>query len=180
MAFAVRDGQSAPEDARQLLELFCRCVDDRTIYAKNPAAARLLEHVREALQGYLFGSNYKRTGLKGLESAFGLKRKRGRPKADASRNEADELRQMEMAASVLRLRLGGKTHQEAVATTAKRFGWAESIVSAAWKMHRISAVALVKVSRPPDQPWTQEETDRLCVILGDGNKRVLQEIRSIT
>jgi len=174
-AFSVRKGEASREDAKRLLELFCQCVDNRTISARNQVAERLLEHVREAIQGYLSGENCDRKDITKLDSAFGMVRgQRGRPAADSARNEADEPEQMKMAADVLRERLQGKTHQKAVDSVANRWGWASSIIGKAWKRHRLSAV--VSVRNDAQRNWTEEEVDRLRRIL----KPVDQEIRRIT
>jgi hypothetical protein len=104
IAFAIRDGIAKPEDAKRLMAHFCELVERR-----QPLPPRLLEHFREAFRFYL-------DGTKKLESALGVVRKRGRPRRD-------EIKRAEMAAEVLRQRLTGKTHEQALLHTVEEFGW---------------------------------------------------------
>jgi hypothetical protein len=140
IAFASREGRANADDARALLTLFCQCVEHRLISARNPEADRLLEHVREAFRAYLDGD-------RNIESALGLVGKRGRPKADARRNEADVQMQMQMAADVLRHRLNAMSHQDSLAMVEQRFGWGQTIISEAWASYKLSALILLKIDR---------------------------------
>jgi hypothetical protein len=181
MAFAAREGKARRDDAELLLALFCQCVERGEISARSPGADRLLEHVRESLRAYLTG---KRTGnrddkagiaeikIGGIESAFGLARKRGRP-------EADEHSRMQIAADVVRQRLAGISHQEAVEKVAEDVGKAESIVGEAFSAHRCSGVVLAHLDRADDPGWSDTEIKILRTILGVENEAVLAEIRGL-
>jgi hypothetical protein len=153
MAFAVREGRANPDDARALLTLFCQCVEHRLISARNPAADRLLEHVRDALQSYLSGNK------RSIKAAFGLVRKMGRPKAD-------EPMRKNMAAEVLRHRLIGVSHREALERAEKKFGWGQTTISDAWATYPLSAIVLVKLDRGLEG-FTSHEVERICEIFGD-------------
>ena len=159
MAFAARDGEANHDDARILLTLFCRCIEQGTISAHNPAADRLLEHVRGAFQAYL-------EDKRGIEAALGLTRKKGRPAA--RRNEADDDMRVRMATEVLCRRLEGTSHQDALAATAEKFGWSETIVSTAWKDFQLSAIALLQISLGA-RPFTVPERERLTEIFGNND-----------
>jgi hypothetical protein len=78
-----------------------------------------------------------------LDSAFGLLRKKGRP-------EADEQRRIEMAATVLRLRLKNVTHQEALEHAAKKCGSNTATIGEAWRDHLNMALILVRNERSPN------------------------------
>ena len=142
IAFAVRDGIAKPEDARRLLEHFVELVD-----RGKPVSPRLLEHLREAFSAYL-------NGTKSLEQAVGVARKKGRP-------PADEIIRAEMAAEVMRLRLAGISHQQALSETARKYGWAESIISTAWRGHRMSALQLIAAERVNSVPRFAEQEKKL-------------------
>jgi hypothetical protein len=154
MAFAVREGNANPGDARALLILFSQCVEHGLIAARNPVADRLLEHVREAFRAHLSGSQ-------SIQSALGLVRRRGRP------NAADEHMRMQMAAAVLRHRLSGLVHQEALATVEREFGWGQTIIGEAWVKYREAAIVLVRQERG-SQGFTPDEIEHLSKIFGGG------------
>jgi hypothetical protein len=158
MAFAVREGRANKDDARALLTLFCECVEHRLILARNPVADRLLEHVREAFRAYLDGD-------RNIESALGLVGKKGRLKADARRNEADEKMRMQMAADVLRHRLNAMSHQDALAMVEQTFGWGQTTISEAWASYKSSALILVRIDRG-SVGFTSDEIAQLCAIFG--------------
>jgi hypothetical protein len=142
IAFAVRDGIATPEDAKRLVAHFCELIERR-----KPFPPRLLEHFREAFSAYL-------SGTKSLEQALGMARKKGRP-------PADEVIQAKMAAEVMRRRLVGTSHQQALEETAHKYGWAESVISIAWRGHRMSALQLIVVERVNIQPLFTESEKRL-------------------
>jgi hypothetical protein len=170
LAFAVREGRATPDDARALLTLFCQCVEHRLITARNQVADGLLEYVREAFRAYLNGERVgnrdsadKRgvavVKVKSIEVAFGLRRRVGRP-------FADEQKRMEIAARVLRHRLTGMSHQRALSETGGAFHCDESIVSEAWRDHRVSAAVLLSLERQGGPPMTDIEARRLRKALG--------------
>jgi hypothetical protein len=149
IAFAARDGVANPEDAKRLMAHFCDLVERR-----KPLPSRLTEHFREAFTDYL-------DGAKSLEVAFGVKRKKGRPPADAN------LR-IEMAAEVMRHRLAGKSHEKALIHSAVKFGYTETIVSEAWHANRMAALDLVIRERDNhDHQFTDIQKNILRRILHD-------------
>jgi hypothetical protein len=90
------------------------------------------------------------------DSAFGLLRKKGRP-------EADMQMRIKMAADVVRQRLDGVPHQDALDATAKTFGWTKTIIGQAFRDHLCSAVALNRIERP--DPLTPDAKRRLAKML---------------
>jgi hypothetical protein len=154
IAFAARDGTADPDDVRAALLLFCQCSLER-----KAIPARLIGFAAESfcrffeLKGH-YGPD-ERVAMT-LESAFGLARKKGRPKAD-------EQRRIRIAAEVVRLRLSGVSHQEALAGTAETFCCATAVVARAFRDHRMSAVTLVRSEFP--SPPSEDEVTRLEGIL---------------
>lgn len=143
IAWDIREGEASPEDARRLLECFCNAVDE-----KEAIPPELLRHLRDAFQTFLNNG-------KSIEAALGIARRIGRPKADPGVRE-------QMAREVLRLRLDGTSHQDALAAVSERFGWGETIVAEAWRDHQLSAVVLIRLERHLEShPWTPEEVTRL-------------------
>jgi len=129
IAADIRQGRANPTDARRLIEMFCVCVD-----AELPFHRWLLLHLRDSFQCYL--NDEKRS----MGSAFGLKRRRGRP-------NVPEQRQLKFAVEVIRLRLTGMMHQEALEQVAERYGCAESVIGEAYSMQRLPAVAALRNER---------------------------------
>jgi hypothetical protein len=129
IAFAIRDGEANPEDARLLMDLFCESVK------RGAVPDRLMKHFQGSFQRYLD------TGCT-INGALGLTRnKRGAPKRD-------EQRIIELAAALLRARLAGELHQEALETAAAKCGSNETDVGEAWGKHRLAAVMVVRNERP--------------------------------
>jgi hypothetical protein len=146
IACEVRDGEADPDDARRLIAHFCDCLDKG-----ESIPHELVKHFQNAFRAYLDGG---RT----LESALGLVRKKGRPKADEGTRQ-------EMAAEVLRLRLKGMSHQESLESVSEKFGWSSTIIGEAWCTHKFEAVCIVRNERPLDQyPWTSQEVDQLSTM----------------
>ena len=128
IALNVREGKADPCDVRGLIEMYCDLVD-----ADIP-------HPR-GLQVFLRDSFRRCLGKKcSMESAFGLKRRKGRP-------NASEHVQIQIATDVLRLRLQAVLHQEALEQVAQRWGYAESVIGQAYGAHRLSAVAVLRNER---------------------------------
>ncbi len=143
IAWDIREGVASPEDARRLLECFCNVFD-----GKESFPPELLHHLRDAFRAFLDGE-------KTIEAALGIARKKGRPKADP------EMRG-QMATEILRLRLDGTSHQEALATVSEQFGWGETIVADAWREHQLDAIVMIRLERHLEtSPWTPEEVQRL-------------------
>jgi hypothetical protein len=146
IAFAVRDGGAEPEDARRLMQHFCELVD-----RGRQVPPQLLQHFRQSFSAYL-------DGTKKLEAALGVVRKRGRP-------QADENLRREIAAEILRQRLVGKSHEQALMHTATQFGWSETIISEAWKNYKFSAIDLILIERANRHPkFSVSEQKRLANI----------------
>ena len=148
IALKVRDGEAEPSDARKLLEHFCQYVDQESM------PNILLEHLRDSFRSYL-------DGKQSIEGALGLTKKTGRPNADVGNRQ-------QMAAAVLRQRLQGISHQNALAHVATKFAGNKTIVGEAWKAYKLTAIAIVL--QDPDReagkdPWTTEERARLRRIL---------------
>jgi hypothetical protein len=139
----VREGEASPKDARSLLECFCGAVDDR-----EAIPPELLRHLRDAFRAFL---NDEKT----IEAALGIARKTGRPRADP------EIR-MQMAEAILRLRLDGMAHQEALSTVSEQFGWGETIVAEAWRTHQQDAIVLLDLEHwLESDSWTPQALARL-------------------
>jgi len=171
MSLAARDGRAHDQNVRKLLTLFCQCVEHGLISARgNQAADCLLEYVREALRAFLNGSRPGDRGKRGLatiqvrsiEAAFGLVHRRGHP-------EADEDRQIQMAASVWRHRFAGETYEKAVLKAADEFNREESATRRAWRTHRTLGLARIQQDRDW-APWTDAERDCIRKSLGGGIK----------
>ncbi|MGD8617301.1 MAG: hypothetical protein PVI91_16825 [Gammaproteobacteria bacterium] len=149
IAWEIREGDAEPEQARQLLGHFCDLVESRQLVPPE-----LLTYMKDAMRAYLAGE-------KTLESALGLARKRGRPKAD-------QQTRIQMAAEVLRCRLGGMSHQDSLSEVAKNFNKAESVIGEAWADWAQDGLFLLRIERSLDQyPWTPEEVEKLTDIFHD-------------
>ncbi len=149
IAWQVRDDEANPEDAKKLIEQFIDHFDRR-----DPLPPELLRYVRDSFDAYLCGDR------KTLDRAFGLKRKRGRPKAD-------EFDQIAMAAEVLRSRLSGATHQHALSVASRICHRSESVIGEAWTAHQQNGLVQLRLERNHDRyPWSTEEIERLTEIFG--------------
>jgi hypothetical protein len=148
--FDVQAGEANPDDARRLLAHFCNCIDKG-----ERIHPRLLRHLRDSFRAYL---DDRRT----LESALGLVKKKGRPKAD-------ENTRIQMAAEVLRRRLGGMSHQDALCEVALMYEKkSESIIGEAWAEWAEYGLHLLRLERPQKEyPWLPEEVERLIEIFGN-------------
>jgi len=135
-----------------LLELFCQAVERGQIAARDPVAARVTEHVREAFRTHI-------DGARGIKTALSLARRRGR------REEADGEMQMLMAADVLRHRLSGKPQQSALSATEKEFGWGQTAISKAWVRYPQVAIAILRGERG-SIGFTDREREQLRAIFG--------------
>lgn len=150
VAWDIREGVASPEDARRLLECFCNAFDDRESFPPE-----LLHHLRDAFRAFLDGE-------KTIEAALGIARKKGRPKADP------DIRG-QMATEILRLRLDGTSHQEALAAVSERFGWGETIVADAWREYQQEAIVMIRLERSLEENfrWPPEDVQRLDEIFAD-------------
>jgi hypothetical protein len=154
IAFAARDGRAEPDEVHEALRLFYRHVE-----AKTQIPPRLIEFVAESFGRYLGYKDFygpDERSANSLDSAFGLLRKKGRP-------EADVQMRIKMAAEVVRLRLNGTPHQEALESAAVTFGWTKTIIGKAFRDHLLSAVAMNRIERPA--PLTPDEQRLLAKML---------------
>jgi hypothetical protein len=144
----VVEGVADPDDARRLLESFCES-SERNIRPD------LLAHFQAAFRVYL-------SGAKSLEAALGLTRKRGRPKADDERRH-------QLALELLKCRLAGASHEDAVVAVSERLHRSASIIKEAWTSHRHEAVLLLRYERlglleQNQGRWAGDELARLAEI----------------
>lgn len=73
-----------------------------------------------------------------------------------------------MATEILRLRLDGTLHQDALTTVSERFGWGETIVADAWREYQQEAIAMIRMERHLEShPWTPDEVARLDEIFAN-------------
>ena len=142
IAFKVRDGEASPEDARLLMKLFCESVE------KGEIPDRLIMHLRDAIRRYL-DDGYT------INAALGLTRAQGAPKIDKQRS-------IKLAEGVLRARLAGESHQEALETAAEKCGSNKTTTGKAWRSHRMAAVAIVRNERP--EGFSEDEKRKLAKI----------------
>ena len=161
IAQKIQDGTADPEEARRLMRLFCYFVDNELKRTKQPkelfgyqpdeqVPKELLWHFSDAFKAIL---DEGKTPLR----ALGLTRRKSRPKADP------KIR-VNMAHEVLRLRLGGTSHQDALQQAADKFGWGVTIIGEAWKQNKFEAMLKERFERPDNHPWTDEEKNKLCEI----------------
>ncbi len=157
IAWQVRDDEADPAEVRRLLENI-RCLIDN----REPLPPEVLRYVRDSLRVFLDDP------AKTLDQAFGIKKGRGRPKADASIRIA-------MAVEVLRLRLAGSSHRDALDDVGDRFCKSESVISDAWAAHRPDALITLRLERDLEKfPWSEEEMQRLEEIF-EKEQRFLKE-----
>lgn len=156
LRFAARNGKADPADVRRALNLFYRLR-----VANRPILSELLDFVTESFGRYLGHKDFfgpAERSANSLDAAFGLLKRRGRP-------EADEHRLIAMAATVLRLRLKGVTHQDALDRAAKECRSNSDTIGEAWKKHLPMAIMVVQLERGRNPRWT------------DGEKRILEKIK---
>lgn len=154
IAWDIREGKANPSDARRLLEKFCNEFDRGMFNSGMYTQDYLLRHLRDAFRAYLDKE-------KTIEAALGLVKKTGRPKAD-------EQVRMQMAAEVLRCRINGMSHQDALSEVSTNFGWGETIVAEAWAAWQPEAIYRLRNERPRDEsPWTLTEIQKMDEIFGD-------------
>jgi hypothetical protein len=169
IAFAVHDGKAIPREAKQLMVDFCR-YDEQNQEVPPSEFRRLIHHFAECFAKYL-----KRG--RSLEGALGLSRKMGHP-------EADEVVRVDIATRVLRLRLDGTTHQDALDAVSSKCGYGQTVIGKAFSDHTLDAIAVisnerriaqeqVEARRPEDKftPWSADEKGILQKILERRNRK---------
>lgn len=148
IAFEAKDGEADPGDAKRLLEFFCDMQE-----GNRPIPKELLLHLRQAFRAYLDGS-------RSIESGLGLVRKKARPKADP------KMRTM-MALAILKLRLEGSSHQDALAEVEDLYKYGMSVIGQAWREYKTEAWCLLRLEQKlgsyPEKP---NQVERLEKILG--------------
>lgn len=141
----IRAGKADAADARRLMAHFCELWERQA-----PMPRILLQHLHDAFHAFLYSG-------KTLEAALGLSRKRGRPHVETAR--------MQMAAEILRIRLSGTSHQEALAEVSEQFGCGLTVLGEAWATYKHYAIVLLRKERGLDRyPWSEQEVARLCEI----------------
>ena len=145
IAWQVRDDEADPEEVRRLLEYICNRIDQ-----KERLPPEILRYLRDSLREFLDGS------AKSVDGALGLKkRKRGRRKIS-------ELTRLKMATEVLRLRLAGSNHRNALTVVGAQFFKEETTISDAWAARKYDALIALRVERDLDRfPWSDKEVQRL-------------------
>src|SRR3569833_4679747 len=69
---------------------------------------------------------------------------------------------MRMATEILRLRMSGVSHQEALAQVSEQLACGISVLGEAWSSYKHYAVVLLRKERPLERyPWTDQEAHRL-------------------
>ena len=140
----VREGKSNPVETRRLISEFVRCASQGI-----PVPAQLIQYLRDGFSTYL------NTGQP-VAKALGLARSRaGNP------GTSDGL-SIQIAISVLRARLAGTTHQEALEIAGEDWDCKKTKAGAAWKLHRKEALFALRLERAASgAEWTQSEIVRL-------------------
>ena len=148
IASQVRDDEADPEEVRDLLEYICKLVDQ-----EEPLPPEILKYIRDSLRAHLADSK------KSLDRSFGVKRKRGRPKADWEQR-------VHMATEILRLRLmENMNHENAVSVVGRQFSKESSVVGEAWAAHKFEAYIALRHKQPEEKtPWTEQEIQQLYKI----------------
>jgi hypothetical protein len=126
IAADVLEGKANPHDVRRLLDMFCYLVDRDMLVPRG-----LLLYLRDSIKRCRSNEWHR------MESAFGLKRRKGRP-------NVSEERQKQLATEVLRLRLSGTRHQDALVEVAERYGHPVSVIGEAYGERRLSAVIMLR------------------------------------
>ena len=145
----VSNGTAKASDVKRVLDVFCH---------PEGKDGRAYQEALKFLQRRL--TVFIRDNIP-LEKALGLVKRQGRPEADGEipRN---------MAAAILRMRLAGRSHQDALAAVSKKFGWGESSVGDAWRVYKMDAVLMLRLERANGSiPWSNQEIERLCKIFKD-------------
>ncbi len=151
IAWDVRDKIADPEDVKRILIYFCGLVEEG-----RPLPFELRKYLKDAFISFLDDSGTS------IESALGLKRgKSGRPKA----SEDDRIA---IAAEILRHRLSGSSHEEAILSVGDEFHKGSTVLGEAWAAFQQDAVWVLRMERPVGEyPWTQEELERLEKMFSD-------------
>lgn len=138
----IRAGKADATEARNVMMYFCELWNQQA-----PTPRALLQHLYDAFHAYLYDG---RT----IEAALGLARRRGRPNAEAAR--------LQMATEVLRLRLTGMSHQDALTQASERCNCGLTVLGEAWAAYKHYAIVLLRKERAPNRnPWSEEELVRL-------------------
>lgn len=149
IAYEVREGIADPDDASRLLAYYCECIDTNA-----PTPPQLTQHLKDSFLEYL-------SGAKTIEAALGLRRKRGRPKAD------EETRTY-MALEVLIRRMRNISHQDALAQVAEEFSHGVTVVGESWAAYKQDAYHLMRAMKYLEgSAWDRSEIERLSEIYKD-------------
>jgi hypothetical protein len=157
IAWDVRQGEADPDDARRLIALYCE--------PNNEAPRELVDHIKSSFRAYVSGE------ASSLDSAFGLKRRRGR-------TPSNEQARINIAVAVLRQRLLGKSYEDALADTEELLKIGRTKITEAWSACKLEALVTVRLGRPNDRPWSPVEQRRLIAIYESGKTRTLKRTDS--
>ena len=142
--------QADPDEVRRALRQVCTCLS-----SGRPAAPALNEFFCRWVGAFLNGK------YRTLDQALGLMPEPGR-------SPEKELRQIDLAADVLRLRLEGKTFEGAVTEVTKVHGASRSVVARACRDYKESAACIVEIERAlSGADWTPEQKERWKRIFPD-------------
>jgi len=136
----IRKGKANTEDAKGLMLQFCYYIDNEI-----PPSKELLWHIRDAFKAILDKEK--------PSSALGLMRKKDKLKDDDSK--------IAIAKEVLRSRLNGKSHINAVADACVNFNRERTVVGEAWTRNKYDALLELRHERGWDNPWTPEDAQKL-------------------
>ena len=126
IAWDVRDKEADPEDVKRILIYFCGLVEEG-----RPLPFELRKYLKDAFMSFLDDSGTS------IESALGLKRgKRGRPRASEDERIA-------MAAEILRHRLSGSSHEEAIFSVGDKFHKGATVLGEAWAAYKQDAIYVI-------------------------------------
>ena len=144
----VHDDEADPEEVRELLEDICSRVD-----REEQLPPVVLRYIRDSLRAYLDDSR------KSLDRSFGVKRRRGKPRADPGPR-------IKMATEFLRLRLKRKGHRLATMEVGRKFKKERTVIEEAWAAHKFDAFLALWSERSKNKnPWTEREISQLEKIL---------------
>jgi len=199
IAADIREGNADPEDARRLLDLLCDALAQAN--EQDQIQRWLWVYLKEAFARYRYGrrlleiadrmqaasrqariwrtqerclelqrkAKYFSREAKSLDAAFGLVR------AKAGRPSADERHRIALAVDVLRRRLAGKSHEDALADAGEHLSRGRTVMGEAWAAHRFDALRVLRAERPSKPyPWSKQEMDVLLGIFEDESVREIE------
>jgi len=140
VALDIQKSKTNIEDGKELMLQFCYYIDHEI-----PPSKEILWHARDVFKAILDKEK--------PAQALGLTRKKGKPKNDDSK--------IALAKEVLRSRLNGESHINAIANACVNFNRERTVVGEAWTRHKYDAISELRYERGRDKPWTPEDAQRL-------------------